>query len=353
MFAIYDERKPIEINAEKSLSFTQNENEKSTFVAKFDSQYNEMEIHFKLEFGSISFRYSNDLDSLSEPQKLSIPIQKTINYKVGKTERLNDIVIFKEMFLEVVSHEFSRFSVLMKPKNKFRQIKPFEQEIIHTSDQSDIYLYFTLTNRNVKEVKSILIEYQTAEGYKDRPDLLFISNSDVVLNPDSPFVPMPLNDIYERKKDDFYHLEIRPEVISGSYVIKILKTDIPHPIKINVGLNDEHSLSPNGVYHGSIPLALGKQHQYSIYLPEKGEFRLVLESCHNLQIDSSEFHGEDSSLIDKRDFNLYTYDAARKVTTITFNHKYKQSATYAMSARTEFETSNSIQTILMNLKRGW
>ena len=352
-FAIYDDKLPIEVSADRTFSFTQNKDESNTFVTNFDNSYEEMEIHFTLEFGTVELQYSNKLNTLSHGVTLSIPSQKLFNFKVENLQKANDIMIFKQLFIEVKSTEFSRFSVLIKPKDKFLEIKPFEPQIIHSSAENDLFVFYTLSQKGLKHVTSILVDFQCPESFRERPELLFISDSDVVLNPSSPFIPMPINDLYERVSGGFLHLEIRLEPQTGSYVFKILKSDTPHSSKISISLNNQQNIGPNGIYHGSVPKTPGSTHQYSMFLSSPGEFRIAFESCQDLDIESALFYGDPNYYVDRRDFNFYGYDKEEKASVIQFNKRFKQPANYLSVNKNSFHSKKSMETILLNVKRGF
>lgn len=354
-FAIYDEKSAIEVPLEKSFMFTQNKGEKNVFLTKLDSHYEDVEISIKLEFGEIEVRYSEKEDTFDEVLKISIPSQKVVTYRVKNLERLNDILIFKELFVEVKTNEFSRFSILIKPKNKFLEIRPFEPEIIHASNERDLYVYFTLLPGELKNVHSILIDYQCSESFQERPEFLFISDSEMVINPTSPFVTMPIDDLYERVSGEFIYLEIRPSPQAGSYVLKIYKSQTPYPIKINVSYNNEQNIGSNGIYRGTIPKNLGGSHQYSLYLNQPGEFRIAIESCHNIDIDGAEYHSEEKLTHEKKeeDQNIYDYNASKKTTWILFDQRFRQTASYLNINKTPYAVSKSMKTTLLKIKRGF
>lgn len=353
-FAIYDAQKPIEIPTESPVIFTSDKGDKRTFVAKLGASYDMIEISFKLEFGSVTVRYASNLKDLenASPVKISIPGLKIFDFKATGLERANDILIFKETYVEVVSSEFSRFDINIKPKEKFQELRTFETEIVQGSRDSDVYAYYTLTPKALKSTRSITIDYQCQESFRERPELLFISDAEVVLNQNSPFIPMPMQDLSERVAGDYFHMEVKPEPQPGSYVLKIPQSPDPHPIRISISINGQRSLSTNGVYHGTTP-APGKSHEYSMYLPEEGEYRIAIESCEPVEIESATFHGKNSYILDRRDFNIYEYEEATGLTKVTFNKNFRQPEAYLKVIKQPFKTKKEMRTVLLNIKRGF
>lgn len=77
--------------------------------------------------------------------------------------------------------------------------------------------------------------------------------------------------------------KVRP--IYGFYVIKIGKNPNRYPVKINIIINKVKTIEENGLYRGFINSNEPNSDTYSLYLSEPGEFRLVLESCSELNVD--------------------------------------------------------------------
>lgn len=329
-FAIFDSQKPLEVYSEKRFTFTQNREEENIFVAHLGDTYDEVEVDVKLEFGSIQISLSEEIDAFKMDANMTNSSQKSFIFKVSGLEKSNDILIFQNFFLKVKSFEHSKFSILILPKDKFREIKAFEPEIVKTSSLKDTFVYYYLSQKNLKSIDSLVIDMIRPDSFDERPDLLFIPETDVVLNSESPFLPMPLIDIFERRTSDFIHFELRPEIKTGYYILKISKTKNPIHVKLSVSYNNQKNIETNGVHKGSIPFKIGAGHEYSMYISEPGEFRIFLESCYDLSVESARFFGEKqfNFTLKENDKNVYSYDQQTHITDIQFDDRFIQTSPF-------------------------
>ena len=61
---------------------------------------------------------------------------------IDKQDSSSSIVVFNSVYIKVKAKELSYFSMLIKPKNKYKQLKKFETEIIYTSTEMDQFFFF-------------------------------------------------------------------------------------------------------------------------------------------------------------------------------------------------------------------
>ena len=106
---------------------------------------------------------------------------------------------------------------------------------------------------------------------------------------------MPVVDEKEKVIDEFSWLTVWPEVRVGHFILKIVSHPSKLPVKISVLINDNIRVSPNGVHHSIIP-GLGRHvHQYSMFLPSQGEFRILTEGCVNVDLKSADFFASNAT----------------------------------------------------------
>ena len=138
-------------------------------------------------------------------------MQKSIVLKADSTKRNNnDIVIFKEIYIEILASKKSKFSILVKPRDKFKQIKLMETEIVQPLKDKDLFLYLEIDNKKKQELTSLLLELETVKTYNKNIQYLFNSDSDVSLNHDSPFIAMPIADQTQSELEFKTHTKIWP-----------------------------------------------------------------------------------------------------------------------------------------------
>lgn len=354
-FAIYDSNEPLLVPAEKRFTFVQSKGDKIAFMVKFDSKYEEVELDIKLEFGSITLSYSDLPNTLDNIQKIQMPSQKYFQYKISKLQKSNDIMIFNHFYVSVNAEEFSKFSLMIKPRDKFKQLKASEPEIIYTHPEKDTYLFYHLTEKQANSLEHFAIDFNSVHYFDQKPELLFIAESDIVLEEGSPFLPMPLQDLTTKDNAEFRHLHIRPEIQPGFFVMKIEKFPTALPIKVNVVLNNHRSVQMNGLYHGHISAHHSSSHSYSMVIPSGGEFRLVLESCFRVKIDSAEFVASHPVMPDKsnEDNNVYTFNPDSHSTSILFEDHFIQGYPLLFLNETEAGENAEMQMLSYPVKRGF
>ena len=293
-FCIYDKNSPIEIYSSKRFDFILNTDEEQTFVVRLDNDYQDINVDIKLEFGDIQFSVNDDQIKLDENlNHLDRPDQQYVSFYSEKSTKKSDIVIFKEIFIKVKSKKLSYFSMLLKPKNKFKKIRDFETELIYTSSENDQFIYYEVKKKDIPKLHSLIFNISMVNNIKIKPDLFFVSDSDVTLNSKTPFLPMPLIDYSQKEINQFSNILIRPMITPGSYIIKINKNSSKVPIKINVSLNHKKNIQLNGIQTDFMPLNKAGRHYYTMYIPEPGEVRILLEACNSVQISNSRFKTKD------------------------------------------------------------
>jgi hypothetical protein len=354
-FAIYDRNEPLLVPMDKRFTFVQTKGDKIAFVAKLDSKYGEVDLDVKLEFGSISVSYSDLKDSFDNLVRIQSPSQKYFQYKITNVQKSNDIMIFNHFYLTITADEFSKFSLVIKPKDKFKQLKAFEPEIIYTNPEKDTYVFYHLKQKLASSMKEFAIEFSSVHYFDQKPELLFVAESEIVLEEGSLFLPMSIRDLTAKDTAEFRHLHIKPVIQSGFYVLKIGKFPTAIPIKINVVLNDHRSVQMNGLYHGHIPANHVSSHSYSMVIPSGGEFRLVLESCSKMKIASAEFFGSHPILPDKsqEDSNVYSYHMDSSSTIIQFEDHFIQGYPLLFLNETQAGEDSEMKMLAYPVKRGF
>ena len=288
-FAIYDQQQPLMGFMNKTFNFALDKTDEQIFVVKLDSAYKEVDVEVKLKFGSIEYIINDKQLFNTMPLKMTKTGQQVTKFNVKNIENSNDIVIFKQIFIRIKANEFSSFSLFIKPSNKFKEIKATETELVYTDKENDQYFYFVLEEDKLESIKDFSIELYHINYFGKEPEFLFIADDDIILNSDSPYVPMPLIDRNENKHEDFNHLQLKPAIQKGFYIIKIQKRDERTPVKIRIRINNEAIIEPNGLYSGVVDVMYRSADKYSLYVPEAGEFRFVMESCSGTQINDVSF----------------------------------------------------------------
>lgn len=339
-FAIYDSKKPLIVPLEKRFSFTQDADESQIFQVKLDSDYGEADIDVKLDFGEIEFFLSENENFTSQYSgtKMLGSSQKFSKFKDFKgKEKRNDIIIFRNIFIKVKSTKLSKFSIYLKPVDKFKELKEFETEIIYPSPEKDTYLYYVVEKKNVKKIHSLVFDLYHVKFYNQKPEILFISDNDIELDAETPFLPMPIVDYLIHDIESTRHIEIHAAITPGYFIIKLQKTSLKIPFKISVSLNNKKQIEVNGSYVNSIPRpGAGNQNDYIMYLPESGEFRLLVESCSNLDVLKGIFRSDKD-------------DVERE---ISFSGNYVQNYPFILSDLTGKEDVNVTDGIDIKVKRG-
>lgn len=295
-FCIYDKSSPIEIYSSKRFDFILKKDEEQIFIVKLDNDYQDINVDIKLEFGDIEFSVSDALENLDKNfNHLNRPDQHYLSFYSEKTTKKSDIVIFKEIYIKVKSKKLSFFSMLLKPKNKFKKIRDFESEIIYTSSENDQYIYYEVKKQAIPKLHSLIFNISMVNNLTIKPELFFVSESDITLNSKTPFLPMPLIDYSKHEKNQFSNILIRPMISPGSYIIKIKKNPTKVPIKIGVSINHKKNIQLNGIQTDFMPVNKAGRHYYTMYIPEPGEIRILLEACNSVEITHTIFVGREQN----------------------------------------------------------
>ena len=289
---IYDPKKPVIVPAHKRTTLVGNKDSEYIYLIELTGQFEEVKLDLKLSFGNLEFQYGDNLKNLepSEAKQMSVPGSKDIKYK-PKTERNSDIMLFNKFYVKVKTNEFSKFSLLVRGAEQFREIKEFETEIVYTLPKEEQFIYYYLSGVKSQTITSMVIDVYTVNFYGDKPKFLFNPDTDdIELDNTSKLLPMQRRDFNDIVTGEFRHIEMRPEVLKGYYIIQIPKSNHRVPIKISIGLNDVRSIEVNGVYRSQLPGGNIPVHKYSMYLPEKGEFRFLIESCQKAEIKEAKLN---------------------------------------------------------------
>ena len=333
-FSIYDKTKPLIAYMEKRFMFAQDAEDEQVFMIKLDSNYREVDLDFKLDFGNVEFSVGDDKFLNNDTYTLDKPKQLYVKYTVGNIKKSNDIIVFKTILIRVKAKSYSKYSIFVKPVDKFKQLKALENELVYVDKNSSQYLYYVLNKKDLHKVNSLIIDIYTVNYYGDKPELLFMSDDDVTLNAESPFMPMPMIDFFENFSGRFIHYEIKPEILPGFYVIKLPTSKVRLPVKISVSINDEKIIEPNSVFSGRIDSSATSVNKYTAYIPEAGEFRFLMESCSNLKIDKA----------------LFTHSS--NSTEIEFETRFAQSLPFLSVDKSSGSTTSKFKVSTHNIRRG-
>ena len=288
-FAVYDKRLPLLVHMEKRFSFAQEEKSEQIFQIKMPLDCEEVDVDVKLSAGSLEFSISDIPENFQNFIKMDKISQKYVKYRDKRDiEVTNDIIIFKEFFIKVKTDKFSKFSIFAKPKNRFKRLTEYETEIIYSNTSEDTYIYFVLEKSKIKYTKKFEINLYSLNTYKENIQLLFNSDQNIKMDAKSPYMPMPLKDLFIQEQYEIIHTRIAPQVLPGYYIIKIPKTEKIYTFKINIELNNYKQLEANGMYEELNP-RMGEMQDYLYFLPGPGEFRILIESCDNFDIKKAVF----------------------------------------------------------------
>ena len=291
-FLIYDKTQPILTNGEKRFHFALDKDDTQVFVIRLDSEYKEVDVDLKMSFGNLEFSVNDRPESFDDFTKVTKTSQKFKKYYMDKKNihKSNDIVLFSEIYIKVKAWEFSKFSISVKPNDKFKNLKENESEIVYTNSEKDVYLYYEISKKKLKNIKSLNIDIYTEQYYTGKPELLFIPEKDVTLNKNSAFIPMDIEDYFENSIGEQRHLIIKPKVTVGNFIIKIAKQKQRIPLKFLISLNDVRHIEVNGYYKGKIINKKEQEDEYSMFLPSAGEFRILPDTCSGVDISKAVFY---------------------------------------------------------------
>ena len=307
---LYEPGKPILVPVKKSVSFVGNEKESYIFKTELAGDYEEVKLNMKMDFGSLDFAYSNDIDDVTKAKtnSMNLPVAKSVDYK--PPSKPSDIEIFDTFYLKVDTKEFTKFSFSVMGAEKFLEISPFETQIIHTSPKEEQNIYFYVSEEMKKNTRNIIIDINCVNFFNGKPKFFFNpdKNNEIDLGAESKFLPMQIDDLIDNSTGEFRHIEVRPSVENGYYIITIPKSKHKVPMRISIGINDRRSLESNGIYRYRLPSSNDPSQKFSMFLPEKGEFRFLIESCKRVRVDRAELnrYGDSSPIIFKENLEQVT-----------------------------------------------
>jgi len=295
-FALYDPHYPIIAYSNKWFDYIQDQDWMVYFKIPLKSDFEKVELMVKLLFGSIEVSIADNQDGLKSYTTIHGKSEKTIEFAV-QSKNNADIILFADVLVRVKSLKHSKYSLLVKPKEQFLELYPHKPELIYPSIESNIYMYYHLKPKELQSISKLEIEINTVSAYNKKPDLLFLENVISTINKNSPFLPMPTKDIFLRNGYDVNQYVVRPEIKSGYFIIRLEPSNSRLPIKVNININDEKTIEPNGMYQGFIEAEHFESDQYNLFLSEPGEFRLMVESCSDTTIQETLFMPSESKEI--------------------------------------------------------
>lgn len=313
-FSVYDSARPISAPLERRFYFVQEPNEVDVFEFKLGSDYQEVLIDFKVDLGQVLIQVADNYEDFAKEYDTKIQEyiikannQEYIQYVVTPKEQSNDILIFRQIYVKVKAVVLSKYSAFVKPQNKFKELKALEPETVFTHPSDSIFLYYFLSKQRSASLQTLDIKIQAIKNFAERPEFLFIADEDVFIKSDSPFLPMQLRDLQTTEDEEFSTTSLQPEILPGYYVIKLKPHSPILPYKVSIVVDNQFSINPNSMQRDFISLKETSQHKYSVYVPQPGELRMLLESCSGVSIPSAEFYENNSAQLESRiqfDINL-------------------------------------------------
>lgn len=331
-FLIYDAAKPIHVFAERRFTFVAERGDEHVFKMNLGGDYEQVEVDIRLAFGAIEVQLNDFPDGFKNTTVIETPGQKYFTFAIDKNKRSNDIIIFDKLFVKVKAREFSKFSIYAKPKNKFKEISLYETELVYPQKDKDQFFFHFFSDKSMRDITTFSFHIEFVNFYGDKPDLLYLPNSDAIVSENTKFLSMPLIDYVEREKGEFRQVEVKPELISGYFIIKVKASAAKVPIKISISVNNHRNLEVNGLYKGSVPTGQAT-HSYSMYIPFAGEVRLLAESCSNIAP------------------NHATFTSRHNSTTIYFDEKYSQAFPYISSDETRAHKEKAFKVLAIPIRR--
>lgn len=218
--AIYNSEYPLEVSSNKQIQYVLPHGKQQVFLVNFTTEYREAEIHLKVEQGDLSYSISDQPDFPKE-NTIKSPMFKKILFSDTRKANSNDVIIFSKILIKVTAANLCKFSLRVKPKEMFIMMKPFEVELVKPDKHSDIYVYFSLDQNDVKHYKNLVLDLIHVGSPKESFELLFNGVEDVQLDQNNPFLPMPIKEQrLSLKHQELYH-QIFPEIKQGFYIVKI------------------------------------------------------------------------------------------------------------------------------------
>jgi hypothetical protein len=286
--SVFDTMRPLVLPAHKRTTLIGNMMGEYIYLVELTGDFEEVKLDIKLSFGNIQFSYGSSLDELvnAESTHMTVPSSKDVKYR-PKGGRNQDITLFNEFYIKVNSSDFSKFSILVRGTERFREMRDFETEIVYTLPNEEQFLYYHMTASKVKKYKSMVIDIYAVHSYGNKPSFYYNPDDDddeIDLDNEKKLLPMPRRDYQVKTTAEFKHFEMTPEVKKGYYIIKVPRSKHRVPLKIALGLHHERSIEVNGVYRSELPKENIPAHKYTMYLPQAGEFRFLVESCERASI---------------------------------------------------------------------
>lgn len=300
-FAIYDDLKPINIPSSKTIQFTIDANDSAIFQVQLNAEFEESLLSVTLLEGKIDLWLSDSLENLDDKiqsthlMMMNLEQIETV-FKHKKREKgITDIYLFSEVFIKIKSKNLSHFTLNVRPKNQMKMIHANIPELIHSNPSTETYVYFELQPSDIESIKNLQIQITSVASFDEKLVFKFDPNFDLTLE-GAEFLPMNIKDILESRDNHYLHMTVFPTIENGSYIVIIPKHSSRIPYKITVLLNDEKIMMPNSIsknyYENSLE---SSSHNFSVYLPKKGEFRILAYTCQSINIQNVVFYEKDGS----------------------------------------------------------
>lgn len=285
-FILYDSSKPIIVPSKKQFYFALDKDGSQEFEIELSSDFKEIELDCKLTSGEIEFAISdlkNDFKTFDSMKGLSHK-----HKKFSIVANPQDIVVFNKVYLMVKAKALSQFFCRATPQGEFRMISPFEVELIEISPLMERYVYFNINEQDMH--RTVTLDIYQGEGFK-KPEFLYSGEQNVTTDKYDSFLPMPLQDFNEKLENSVLHLQVKPISMKGSFIIKFLGHNVTHHVKLALSYDNVHILETNGLHKTFISKTQNIS-QYSIYLPDAGEFRLIPDACSGMKINNAHFSND-------------------------------------------------------------
>ena len=320
---IYNPDKPIKVHSMERFSFIMKESDEQTFEFKLDSKYSNIDFDIKLTFGAIDFSYGDNPERLKHDNSIKGALQKYFSFNHKKAVKNSKINIFKKFYIKVKALEYSKLSILVKPKNHFKKLHFLEPEIIKTASEKQ-FLYFEINPLDISYLHELNVKFEHDSLVKTEVNFYF-SEDERSLNSNkndlTKFEPTIEFDQIGDVTINNFNIAIK----SGFYIIEIGKSDIQSNLKFILTPNNKNVISINSIYKGK--QSSSKERKFLLYVPDKGEFRLIVESCKGIRIKSAEFFSHQLSKNTVNDFdsrNMYSVNSDKESINIQFDQIYQK-----------------------------
>ena len=307
----YDILQPIEVFAEKRFHFALEAKEQVVFVVMLEASASAAEVDFHSLLGKLSFSASTDIENFTNFSNLvgeshkTVLLEQTKNVS-NKNSDKEKSAIFQRVYISVKATALSRFSILVKARDRFKELTSLEPEVVFADEQRETYLYYHLSETGAREARQFQIEVDSVAAFSQKPKLLFVERSDLALSAESKFEEMPVLQVSEVNSESAQRTLIRPEVKAGFYVLKLEAEPGRSALRVSVSTTGQKSIELNGLYkkedesglEAGVKAKSASQSDadwYNVYLPEAGEFRLVFESCVSVKVAEASFSGDSTN----------------------------------------------------------